>query len=109
MYAQGKVQKGSRADSDDDAAAELLKLVEKGHLRAFEPLAELEAHLGEAPVISALIVVATKMRDRIKKRFIVNLKKSGISRSSHKSEKVILPRAMDLVWAALELMEESEA
>ena len=44
----------------------------------------------------------------MKKRIVVNLKRSGVSRSSRKSQRVLLPRALDLTWDVLEILRYCE-
>ena len=99
---------GAAADNDDDAAAELDKLPPKNYILAFDSDDDLREYLGEDPVVNELIVITKTSGNRIKKRIIVNVKKSGISRSSRKSERVGLPRALDVVWEALDILKHAK-
>ena len=57
-------------------------MVEKKHLLVAEPFEELKRRLGEAPIVSDLIVITKISGGKKKKRMIVNFKRSGISRPS---------------------------
>ena len=96
-------------DADDLAAEKISDLLEKGFARAFDSLQELRRHLRNKPVVSDLIVVTKISAGGVKKRIIIDLRRSGVSRSSFKSERVMLPRALDLVWDVLDLLADADA
>ena len=53
--------------------------------------------MGEEPLLSKLFVVVTTQAEKVKKRLILDCKKSGLSRSSRKTERALLPRVRDVV------------
>ena len=56
----------------------------------------MKSYLGEGPVISDLVWIENKGRRG--RRMIVNLKRSGVSAASRKTERGLLPRTRDSVW-----------
>ena len=109
MYTDASTEtSGLAADQDEDVAAEMDRLLGKNYVFAFENRAELRQYLGEDPVVSELIIITKTSGGITKKRMLVNLKKSGVSRSSRKSERVGLPRALDVIWEALDLLKAAK-
>ena len=57
---------------------------------------------GDDPVVSNLVWIEKKGKRG--RRMIVNLKRSGVSAASRKTERVLLPRTLDSVWDLIELL-----
>ena len=72
----------------------------------FDTYKELKTHLGRDPVISAFVVITKERNGKVKKRIILNLKRSKVSSSSVSSERVLLPRTLDNTWDLMDLMAE---
>ena len=72
-------------------------------MRPFSSYDELVDFLGARPVLSKIGVIAKVKGDKVKKRIVLDAAQSKVSISSVRGERVILPRAMDLVWDGLEM------
>ena len=66
----------------------------------------LEERLGQDYVVSQFVVISKTKNNETKRRLILDLKKSGISARTRRTNRVVLPRATDAVHDSLELMEE---
>ena len=62
---------------------------------------------GEQLVLSKIEVITKERAGKVKKRIVLNTKKSRVAESSSKIERVVLPRALDSVWDLLDLMAEA--
>ena len=85
----------------DHADAELDKFVQQGFLRRFRTLGDLRKHLGAEPVLSRFAVLEKVRNGRVKRRLILDLKRSGMSARTAKTHRVVLPRVSDAVADAL--------
>ena len=95
-------------DADDLAAEKIDYLLEKGFARAFDSLRQLRRHLRQRPVVPDLIVITKTTAEGVKQRIIIDLKRSGVSRSSFEFERVMLPWALDLVWDILDSLVDAD-
>ena len=107
---------GSRrtmADDDPDAVAELESLVKRGWVKKVASTRAAKQFVRGLVVISKLIVITKerKQKDKrgqvvkkLKKRLILNLKRSGITAAAAKLERPELPRTLDIIFSNLELM-----
>jgi len=94
----------TKIDADADAFAQLTSYEEKGYVRSFASVKEAQAFVGGSLVLSDLVVVEKTKPDGTKKRrIILNCKSSGVSRVSKKTERVRLPRVMDVVFDTMEI------
>ena len=91
-------------DSDEDAAPEISRLIAAGFVLPFDSLDDCTRYLGEKPVLSKIGLIVKMRAGKMKKRIVLDAKRSGISGSSTKLERVILPRATDPAWDMLDLM-----
>ena len=94
----------TRIDEDDDAFEQIEKYVSKGYVYKFQSVAEAESYVGGKLVLSDLVIIEKQKPDgTVKRRVILNCRSSGVSKSSKKSEKAVLPRVLDLVFDTLEM------
>ena len=92
------------AEQGDTAWSTLADLAAKGFLQIFDSAQDISEHLGRDPVISKMHVITKVFHDRVKKRIILDVKASGVSGASSKTERVFLPRALDVVWDTMDLL-----
>ena len=107
---------GSRrtmADDDPDALAELENLVKRGWAKKVASTRAAKNFVRGPVVVSRLIVITKerkykdergKVVKKLKKRLILNLKRSGITAAAAKMERPELPRTLDIIFSNLELM-----
>ena len=98
---------------DDPAAAELVSALldkTKGWVRCFPSQEAAADFLGAPPVLSKLHVLTKEKRDssgklmRIKRRLILDCKRSNVNGASKLTQQIVLPRATDLVDDALAML-----
>ena len=82
---------------------EVSMLEQKGFVRGFNSATEVNEYLGQSFYESKLFVLAQIKGDTTKHRVLLDYKRSNVSTSSAKSERVKLPRAMDTVTDILQL------
>ncbi len=75
----------------------------KGFVRGFDSADDLEAFLGEEPVLSRVHVLTKERLGKTKRRLILDCKRSGLTDASRKAERALLPRAVDVVDDILSL------
>ena len=84
-------------DQDKVAQVEVLDLHRRGLMEAFDSLEEVQNYLGQKPVLSKVGVLTKLVGDKVKKRVIVDSHRSGVSDSTTKPERSVLPRVLDAV------------
>jgi len=82
---------------------EITALEKKGYVKSFKSAEDVKEYLQEDFYESKLFVLTQTKGDLVKHRVLLDCKKSCISKSSVKSERVKLPRAMDTVTNTLQL------
>ena len=101
------------AEADDMAVAEMTNMVNRGWIKRFASKHKAKAFVKGRLVVSKLVVISKEKRfkdkkgqikKKLKRRLILDLKKSGVSGASAKHERVILPRLLDVIFDTLELM-----
>ena len=84
-------------DQDEVAQVEVTDLHRRGLLEAFGSIEEVQNYLGQKPVLSKAGVRTKTVGDKVKKRVIVDSYRSGVSDSTTKPERSVLPRVLDAV------------
>ena len=84
-------------DQDEIAWNEVIDLHSRGLLETLNSIEEVQNYLGEKPVLSIVGVLTEVIGDKLKKRVIVDSHRSGVSSSTTKPERLVLPRVMDTV------------
>ena len=79
------------------AALELQDFVQTKYLQKVTSKADLEALVGKGAVISKFHVVERVKFGKVKRRLILDLKQSGMTKRTRRTRRVVLPRATDLV------------
>ena len=88
-------------EGDEQAKADILAHVNKGHMKAFESVAELSEFLdGALPVLNKIGIISKQRMGKIKKRIILDTKASFVKQCSAKHQRVILPRILDAIMQA---------
>jgi len=91
-------------EADDEAHEEINKFAENGWLKSFDKFEDVVAFLGERPVLSKFGLVIRIRAGKRKARIILDSKSSGVSDTSAKSERIILPKLLDVVYDILNLL-----
>ena len=55
-------------------------------------------------MLSRIEVITKERAGKTKRRIVLNTKKFKVAASSRKTERIVLPRALDAVWDLLDLM-----
>ena len=86
------------AEPHDATQAELSAHINQGHIFAADSFEALEQWLGDRPVLNNLGLML-KMRDgKVEARMILDTKQSNIKQIIAESQRVILPRRLDVVY-----------
>ena len=94
-------------EEDDEAYAAIESYCNKGFVKKFDSLEEVESELGAKPTLSKLgCIKKQKFNPETgqythKARIILDCKQSGVSRKARRTHKSVLPRATDAVGSAL--------
>ena len=96
----------SGVEENEEAYKALESYADKGYLKKFETLEQLESHLGEKPILSKIGCIVKQKTNLItgltttKTRIILDCKRSMVSRAAGRTRKSILPRVTDAVQAS---------
>lgn len=107
----GNFQNYSGADEDEEAVQALESYYEKGNLARFDTLRQLQDHLGDEPVLSKLARLKKQKFNpdtgqyAQKNRIILDCGWNGVSPTSVRKHKSVLPRTTDAVSSALESLD----
>ena len=105
--------KRTRADNDPEALKEMEGLVKRGWIKRYFSKIQAKRSVKGRIIMSDLIVLTkTKLKKEangkftkeLKRRLLLNLKKSGVTSISVKTERPELPRILDVVFSNLELL-----
>ena len=88
-------------DNDDAAVDEIKGYVKKGYLAKFDTYRELCEFVGGEPVFSKFCVLERLKAGRLKRRLILDFKRSLVTFRTKQSFRVILPRVSDLLGDAM--------
>ena len=92
-------------DDDDDAFDELMSFRDKGYLREHTSLEQCSRDLGGPAILSKFGLIKRMKDGKLKKRIILDLKESSVTKLSAKTNRVVLPRLTDHVQSLLEEMQ----
>ena len=90
-------------EADQLSIQELMDFTEKKYLQCFDSFAELCQTLGE-PVVSKFHTIVKEKGGKVRRRTILDLKRSGMTRRTAKTHRVVLPRVSDLITDILKLL-----
>ena len=99
-----KVASHPITDADDDAWKQLLAFVDAKFIYKCDTWSEVKRFVKRIPVVAQFLVQTRTKGKKTKKRFLLNLKRSGVSGASRNKERVLLPRLLDVVWDILDLL-----
>jgi hypothetical protein len=98
----------SGVEGDEEVAEELLRLHIARYVRKFKTIEQVTAYLKGTPILSKLGVIRTVRNGVAKNRLVVDSKRSDVTASTRKFERVLLPRVLDVVHDGLDLMATAE-
>ena len=78
-------------EQDKAVGPELGRLCDEKYVQSFPSWDALVSYLGENPILSKMAVIVKWKNGKEKKRIVLNTRSSGVSESSAKSERGILP------------------
>ena len=93
----------SKAAQDDEDKDQIRQYADQGWLEQTSR-EELERSYGRGYAVSDFCVFAKEKQGKVKKRLILDLKRSGISNRTRKAHGVTLPRLSDLIQDILQLL-----
>ena len=102
-----EVEAHSAAVNGPDAERPILEFASRGWLRK-TTREELRENCGDDFAISDFCVITKETAGRMKKKIILDLKKSGVSRRIRKTHRAVLPRFTDAIKDILELLSTKE-
>ena len=94
----------SSVESDDLALVELQLFCDKGYLAKFDSLEACREFLGKDPVLSKLAMITKTKNGKVKRRLVVDCRRSGLVAASKLDERILLPRVTDAVEEQLDLL-----
>ena len=97
------------SDEDDLAFTEFERITDKGWALKFGTLQEVVDYLGCEPVLSKVGIIEKVKGNVVKKRLVVDSKQAGITSATKKCQRALLPRTLDVVWDALDVLEHTSA
>ena len=96
-------------EDDPDALAIVEGYISNGWLREFDTLEELTVFVDGPPILNKFACISkTRLDGTVKRRIIMDSKKSLVTDASKKQYKAVLPRATDLITDFLACLSESQ-
>ena len=93
----------SSVEDDPKAMEEVEKFWRAGYLAKFNTLEECKSFVGGDPILSKLAMITKEKNGRIKRRLVLDCKRSGIVKASFLNKRILLPRIIDAVHDHLDL------
>ena len=99
-------------EENEEAYQALTSYADKGYLRVFDSLSELEQHVGAKPTLSKLgCIVKQKINHETgtvttKTRIILDCKRSLVSKVARRTHKSVLPRVSDAIQSTLAMQSD---
>ena len=99
-------------EENEEAYQALTSYADKGYLRVFDSLSELEQHVGAKPTLSKLgCIVKQKVNHETgtvttKTRIILDCKRSLVSKVARRTHKSVLPRVSDAIQSTLAMQSD---
>ena len=84
-------------ENDKEVQDEIEEYVKKGYLRRVRGREALVREVGKYPVISNFHVLKRSKNGKVKRRLIIDLRKSGMTARTKRTHRVVLPRGTDVV------------
>lgn len=94
----------AEVEEDQEVATEIERLVNEGYIARFASLEACRDFLKSDPVLSKLGVILKIRFDKIKRRLILDCKRSHVNAGSVQVERIILPIVTDAIEDALSLL-----
>ena len=96
-------------ESDPEALSIIDGYIRNGWIAEFSSLDALRKNVGGEPVLNKFACIKkTKLDGTIKRRIIMDSKRSSVTEASKKMYKAVLPRATDLVHDALAMLADAD-
>ena len=96
-------------ESDPEAIKIIDGYIEQGWLREFGSVRELTAFVGGDPILNKFACITkTKLDGTVKRRIIMDSKRSMVTDASRKMYKAVLPRVTDLINDMLALLSKTD-
>jgi hypothetical protein len=89
-------------DEDLDVRSQIEAFTAKGYLKEFACLAECTAYLGAPPLLSRFGAITKLRHGKVKKRIILDVKRSRVKECTRKVHRVPLPRVTDVAFDILD-------
>jgi len=91
-------------ETDDHVWDEIQRFAANKWIKEFPSVREATKYLGGPPILSRIGVITKLRLGVLRRRIVIDAKRSSISDSSRKYERVILPRATDAIFDTLEML-----
>ena len=93
-------------DNDPDAEPEVRRLLESNFVKVFDSLEEAQSWAGGRLHLSKLAMITTEKDGRIKRRLIMDCRRSSVNDMAARGGKLVLPRISDVVDDLLYLLDQ---
>ena len=102
----------SGVEENDEAFQTLQSYADKGYLRVFDKLEDLESHVGAKPTLSKIGCIVKQKTNYAtglvtkKTRIILDCKRSHVSKVATRTHKSVLPRVSDAIQSTLSMQSD---
>eukprot|EP00435_Cladocopium_sp_Y103_P032334 s1069_g8.t1 len=102
----------SGVEENEDAYTAIQSYAEKGYLKVFDTLAQLEQHVGAKPTLSKIGCIIKQKVNHLtgtvtnKTRIILDCKRSMVSKVATRTHKSVLPRVSDAIQSTLTMQSD---
>eukprot|EP00435_Cladocopium_sp_Y103_P060722 s646_g22.t1 len=105
----------SGVEENEEAFTAIQSYADKGYLRVFNSLDELEKHVGSKPTLSKIGCIVKQKINHVtgatvtKTRIILDCKRSLVSKAATRSHKSVLPRVSDAIQSTLAMQADCKS
>ena len=98
----------SGIDEDDEVFAQIEAFTAKGYLKQFADLEACTAYLGAPPLVSCFGAITKVRHGEIKRRIILDVKRSRVKECTRKVHRVPLPKVTDVAYDILDSLAKQD-
>ena len=91
-------------DANPAVAEEVKRMHDANYVKQFAAYEDVVRYLGAEPVLSRIGVIERIRAGIVKHRIVINSKRSKVSAATRRFERTMLPRVLDVVYDALDLL-----
>ena len=104
LYTEPAFTNYAGVEENEAVALEMQRLLEAGFVKQFQAYEDVVKHLGAEAVLSRIGVIERIRNGMVRHRIVIDSKRSSVSSATRRLERTLLPRVLDVVYDALDVL-----